>query len=75
VVNSISVLVSNGKAWASLPSKPQLDMDGHPKRDATGKLVYVSVLRWRDRELSDRFSNAVIALVRAAHPAAFGAAP
>jgi len=26
------------------------------------------VLRWRDRELSNRFSQAVVALVRQAHP-------
>lgn len=60
------VLVSNGKAWATLPSKPVLDAEGrHAKPD--GKAQYASVLEWRSRDLSDRFSAAVVALVRERH--------
>jgi hypothetical protein len=65
------VLVSKGKAWANVPSKPVLDRDGHPKIEGSGKPSYVSVLEWRSRDLANRFSDAVVALVRAAHPGAF----
>ena len=54
--------------WAGLPAKPEIDRDGRRKTDVNGKPVYAEVLRWRDRGLSDRFSQAVVALVRQAHP-------
>ena len=69
-----TVLVSNGKAWVSLPSKPLLDQDGQHKRDVSGKLAYVPVLQWRDRGVSDRFSDAAILLILGAHPDALGGA-
>jgi hypothetical protein len=54
--------------WTGLPAKPEIDRDGRRKTDINGKPVYAEVLRWRDRELSNRFSQAVVALVRQAHP-------
>jgi hypothetical protein len=61
------VLVSNGKAWASLPTKPMLDRDGkHVKPD--GKPQYSAILEWKSRDLADRFSEAVVELVRQTHP-------
>jgi hypothetical protein len=67
-IHDVPVLVSNGKPWASLPSKPQIDRDGRQKTDANGKAAFAPVLEWRSREISERFSKAVVALVRAAHP-------
>ena len=69
-ISDIPVLVGRNGPWASLPSKPILDRDGAQKRDANGKPQYAPILAWRDRELSDRFSAAVIELVRAANPGA-----
>jgi hypothetical protein len=75
-ISDIPVLVSHGKAWAALPSKPQIDKDGQQKRDANGKPAYSPILEWRDRDLSDRFSAAVIELIKAANPEALkGEAP
>jgi len=67
VVSDCPVLVSNGKAWATLPSKPVLDRQGR-QVETNGKRQYAPVVAWRDRDLSNRFSQAVIELVRAAHP-------
>jgi hypothetical protein len=67
-ISDVPVLISNGKTWASLPSKPQLDQDGQHKRDVNGKAAYSPILEWKDRDLSDRFSQAVVALVRADYP-------
>jgi hypothetical protein len=63
------VLISDGKAWATLPSKPQVDKDGHQKTGADGRPAYSPVIEWRDRALADRFSAALVALVRAEHAA------
>jgi len=60
----------NGKAWAGMPGKPQLE-DGRLKLDANGKAVYTAILDWRDKALRERFSAAVVELVRAAHPGPF----
>lgn len=33
-----------------------------------GKAQFAAVLEWRNRQLADRFSAAVVELIRAAHP-------
>jgi hypothetical protein len=68
----IPILISNGKPWAALPGKPVLDANGKHKVDINGKAAYVAILEWRDRDLSSRFSAAVVALVREKHPEALG---
>jgi hypothetical protein len=75
IIADIPILVSFGKAWASMPSKPQLTADGTPRRGADGKVLYVAILRWQSGDLKNRFSDAVIALVRQHHPNALGGAP
>jgi hypothetical protein len=69
------VLLSSGKAWASLPSKPVLDRDGRQKIDANGKPTYAGILEWRSRELSERFSEAVVRAIRQAYPGAIDEGP
>jgi hypothetical protein len=71
------VLVSRGRAWCALPAKLQVDNTGRQKTDGAGKPLYAAVLQWRNRELGDRFSEAVISAIRRAHPAALdgGSAP
>jgi len=57
--------------WAGLPRKPQLDRERRHRIGADGKPAFEPVAEWRDRETSDRFSSAVIDLIRAAHPDVF----
>jgi hypothetical protein len=66
----VPVMISSGKAWAALPSKMQMLRDGQPRRDGNGngKPLYTPILEWRDRDLADQFSEAVVALVDAAYP-------
>lgn len=60
------VCTSHGKTWASLPSKPVLDRDGrHVEKD--GKKQYAAILQWSDRATADRWSAALVELVRASH--------
>jgi hypothetical protein len=75
-ITDCAVCASHGKTWASLPSKPLLDRDGRHTADESGKKRYAPILSWGDRATADRWSAAVIELVRAAHPDAFdGGAP
>jgi hypothetical protein len=72
-IHDVPVLISSGKPWAALPSKPQIDKEGRHKTDVNGKAAYVLIFEWKDRDLSDRFSQAVVALVRAEYPDDLGA--
>ena len=66
-IDEIAVHVRNGRAWASLPARPMLDADGrHVVRE--GEPQYASIMRWRTRELADRWSATVVELVREANP-------
>jgi hypothetical protein len=57
--------------WAALPTRPELDREKRQKAGADGKPAYARVAQWRTRELGDRFSAAILDLVRAEHPGAF----
>ena len=70
IIEDITVHASNGKRWVGMPGKPITDQTGNAKRDDTGKIKYVSILRWTDREAQDRFSEAVIAAVERENPGA-----
>jgi hypothetical protein len=63
-----AVFVGTKGAWASLPANPQLDKDNRQRIGADGKHSYNPTVEWRSRDLADRFSAAVVALVGAAHP-------
>ena len=69
-IDDIAVHVRGGKAWVSFPARPMLDADGRQvMRD--GRPQYISMMRWQSRDLADRFSAALVELVRNAYPDAF----
>jgi hypothetical protein len=70
IIHDVSIHTSNGKAWASPPSKPMLDRDGHAMRDGDGKVRYTPILGFATKEHRDRFSEMVVTAVRQAHPEA-----
>jgi hypothetical protein len=67
-VSDVAVHAGNGKRWASLPSRPQLDANGVAMRDDQHKIKYAPVVQWLSRESSEAFSESVIAAIEAAHP-------
>lgn len=64
------VCTGYGKTWASLPSKSLLDREARHIEEGAKK-KYLLILQWPDRATNDRWSDAVVALVREAHPEAF----
>src|SRR5262249_28276438 len=67
-ISDVAIFSSNDQAWATLPAKPQISKDGQHKTAANGKPYYSTILEWRSRALSDRFSEAVIAAIRQLYP-------
>ena len=60
-------VAANGRAWAGLPGRPQIDRDGRLITQ-DGKAQYTRIFEWNTRELGNGFSDAVIELVGAQHP-------
>jgi hypothetical protein len=65
----VGLFVKDGQAWAALPTKPVLDSQHH-HHAVNGKFQYAPAVEWRSRDLADRWSAAVVALVRDRHPGA-----
>ena len=69
-IPDIMAFTSHGKSWANLPSKPILDQNGVHMTDANGKKMYAPMLAWSSKEMRDRFSAAVVALIKEQYPTA-----
>jgi hypothetical protein len=67
-------VAANGRAWAGLPGRPQIDRDDRLIRQE-GKAQYTRILEWTTRECGQAFSDAVIELVRVQYPDAFAPDP
>jgi hypothetical protein len=61
---------SDGKLWASPPSKPMIDRNGCVMHNTEGKVRYVPVIGFMSKERRDQFSAVVVEAVRASHPEA-----
>jgi hypothetical protein len=46
----------------------ELDRDGKRRTGINGKAIYSPLAEWRDRALADRFSAAVVAVLRTRQP-------
>ena len=53
-----------GRAWVSLPGKPLIGEDGRQKQDDRGRPSYVAIAEWNTRQVSDRFGEIIIRLLR-----------
>ena len=67
-IKDIATHVKNGRRWVQLPAKPIINQDGTAKKDDAGKILYVPVIEWTDREAADRFSQAVIEAIDREYP-------
>jgi hypothetical protein len=68
-IADIGVFQKDGRRWAQLPSEPLRDYaTGQPLKDDRGKPKYRSSIKWQTRELQERFSAVILALIEAAYP-------
>lgn len=70
VINDIVVLTGERGPWAAPPSKPMVSRDGAVMKDEAGKIRYVPLIEFATKGARARFSEDVIAAVRAARPEA-----
>jgi hypothetical protein len=62
------VLVGKNESLAVLVSKPVLDSEGRPVKPDGRKGQYAAVLQWRDKDLTNRFSDTLVTLMLGDHP-------
>jgi DNA-binding cell septation regulator SpoVG len=68
IVHGLRLMVGpKGGRWLAMPSEKRLDPNG--------KAIWSDIVAFRDRETRDRFQDAVLALLRAAHPELFVGEP
>jgi hypothetical protein len=68
IVRDVTVHEKNGRWWASLPARPQLDAEGRAVTNEAGHDNTQPCSAGAGRDLADRFSAAVVGLVRTEHP-------
>jgi hypothetical protein len=68
VFHDVTIHAKNGSAWASPASKPQLDRTGQHMKGNDGKGLWLPVVTFASKEARDRFSEVVIAALRASRP-------
>jgi hypothetical protein len=71
-IADIGIFRKDGRAWAQLPAEPMRNQHGEVLKDDRGKVRYRSSLKWQTKDLQDRFSATLLALVAAAHPEFLG---
>jgi hypothetical protein len=67
IIESIKVFDPPNSAFIQIPDRPAVE-NGQLKRDQGGNVVYYPAVKWRDRKTGDKFSSAVLRLLRAKHP-------
>ena len=74
-IHEVSILETNGRFWASPPSKPMIDRNGVVMIDDAGKRRYSALIEFADRDTRSRWSDSVVEALRAAFPEALAAQP
>ena len=71
IINDVTIVTAENGPLASPPGKPMIGPDGMVLTDHRGKVRYSPVIQFASKEVRSRWSDAVIAAVRTAHPEAF----
>jgi hypothetical protein len=67
IVADVAIHQRDGRAWASPPAKPMLGRDGSQMKGADGKALWTPIIAFVSRKVRDRWSDAVLAGLRACH--------
>jgi hypothetical protein len=63
VIDGVAIHKKEGREWAQLPARPQLDKDGNALREDSGKIKYAKILEVDDKRIAWALSDAIVAAV------------
>jgi hypothetical protein len=72
-IRDVTVHNNGTRRWANMPSKPMVGSDGMALKDDSGKIKYVPILEWANKDAADKFSEEVLAAVEREHAGATSA--
>src|SRR6516165_5882284 len=55
IMDGVAVHPKEGRQWAQLPSRPQIDKEGTVLRDDDGKVKYAKILEFADKKAAWAF--------------------
>jgi hypothetical protein len=67
-IDECDIYRKDGRWWVSPSSKPRIGRDGMQMKDPAGKPLWSPVVSFASRQLSDRWSDSVLAALRTSHP-------
>ena len=62
-IEGVAIHEKNGRRWAQLPARPQIDTDRNLIREPNGKVRYTKILSFDDRRVADAFSAVAVKAV------------
>jgi hypothetical protein len=62
-IRDVVVHEMNGKRWAQMPAKAQINKDKELIKDRDGKIQYAKILDFDNKDVADAFSAAVLRAV------------
>jgi hypothetical protein len=63
ILDGLAVHEKEGRQWAQLPARPQLDKDGNVLREDDGKVRYAKIMEFDNKARAYSFSDEVVAAV------------
>jgi len=64
ILEGVAIHSKDGRSWAQLPARPQLDKDGGVIREDDGKVRYAKIMVFDDKRKAWDFSDAVVEAVK-----------
>jgi hypothetical protein len=64
ILDGVAVHEKEGRDWAQLPARPQINKDGDVIREDDGKIRYAKIMEFDDKRKSWDFSDEVVAAVK-----------
>lgn len=72
VLLGIVVLQGKNGLYALPPGRPQLDATGRARRKPNGKVDYAPVIKFRSKDINDKWSQQIIEALRQTHASMLG---
>jgi SpoVG len=68
IIHDLRLMSGRNGPWVAMPSRPQVDREGSPRRDSNGTPRFSPIVEFRTGQIGDRFQQEVLETVRRDRP-------